>query len=216
MTKRGVHASRVGATISVLVSLAVVAGMPNRYLLGPRWIAPTAGIVLIVLLALSAVTTAKTTPGRLHGAAMIGAVCVVMLLNVLSLAQLIDLMVFDPTHIEARRLLGSSIVIWIGNVLTFALLYWLLDGGGPDSRIASDEWRADFLFPQPVRKPDIDPGWRPNFMDYVFLAFTTATAFSPTDTAPLTTRARTLMMVESVASLMTIAIAAARAINILS
>ncbi|MGB6985140.1 MAG: hypothetical protein WBD74_04090, partial [Candidatus Aquilonibacter sp.] len=74
----------------------------------------------------------------------------------------------------------------------------------------------DFVFPQPVRPADINPNWQPNFLDYLFLGFSTATAFSPTDTLPLTTRARMLMMVEAAASLMTIAITAARAVNILS
>jgi hypothetical protein len=108
------------------------------------------------------------------------------------------------------------VVIWISNVLAFSLLYWLIDGGGPDARINSNAWLADFVFPQPVRKADMEAARLPNFADYIYLGFSTATAFSTTDTLPLTTRARMLMMIEAGASLLTIAITAARAVNILS
>ncbi|MGD0969562.1 MAG: hypothetical protein ABR949_14905 [Candidatus Aquilonibacter sp.] len=210
------RASRVGATICVLVAYLLAFAMPNRYVLGPPWLAPVSGIVLLGLFGLSTIGNLRHVPRRLHNGVTVAVVALVTALNILSLVQLIKLIVFSAATIDSHRLLGSSIIIWIGNVLAFALLYWLIDGGGPDTRISGDSWRADFVWPQPTRQADIDPNWRPNFLDYVFLAFSTATAFSPTDTLPLTTRARMLMMVEAAASLLTLAIVAARAVNILS
>jgi uncharacterized membrane protein len=210
------RASRVGATICVLVAYLLAFAMPNRYVLGPAWLGPTAGIVLLALFGLSMIGNFRHVPRRLHDGVTVAVVALVTALNILSLIQLIKLIVFSAQTIDSHRLLGSSIIIWIGNLLAFALLYWLIDGGGPDARISGDSWRADFVWPQPTRPADIDPAWRPNFLDYLFLAFSTATAFSPTDTLPLTTRARMLMMVEAAASLLTIAIVAARAVNILT
>ena len=190
--------------------------MPDRYVFGGGHIVPIATVVLLVVFGLSLLGRWLRMPSWLLNTTVLIAVAILLIVNILSLVKLIQLILFHVKEIDGHRLLGSSVVIWISNLLAFALLYWLIDGGGPDARINSDSWRADFVFPQPVRPADIDPNWQPNFLDYLFLGFSTATAFSPTDTLPLTTRARMLMMVEAGASLMTIAITAARAVNILS
>ncbi|HEY9648016.1 MAG TPA: hypothetical protein V6C88_16695, partial [Chroococcidiopsis sp.] len=113
------------------------------------------------------------------------------------------------------ELLSSSVGIWITNVLTFSLLYWQVDRGGPETRINAIGRRPDWLFPQTGAPEDAPPNWRPTFIDYLFLAFSTATAFSPTDALPLTSRAKIMMMLESIISLATIVVVASRAINIL-
>jgi hypothetical protein len=212
----GKRASRLGATLAVLFAFVVTFALPNRYFWGPKGLESAAGIVLLVLFSASAIGGLARIPRRIQDGIVVVSVLVLTALNILSLLELIRLVIYHAKDIDALKLLASSVAIWIGNVIAFGLVYWLMDGGGPDARLADDRWRADFVFPQPVRPADIDPGWRPGFMDYAFLAFCTATAFSPTDTLPLTTRARVLMMVESAASLITIAIAAARAVNILS
>ncbi|MGZ3516526.1 MAG: hypothetical protein ACXWNK_03620 [Vulcanimicrobiaceae bacterium] len=202
------------ATVALLIMWLMGLALPNRYILGPRWLGLGSGIALIVLFALSAVADWLRMPRRVQRAVILTGVLFITLVDILSLAKLIELLIFHTREINGLRLLSSSVMVWTGNVVAFALLYWLIDGRGPDARRRS-YLRADFQFPQPASADAIDPAWRPNFMDYVFLAFTTATAFSPTDTLPLTTRARVLMMIESTVSLLTIAIAAARAINIL-
>jgi hypothetical protein len=106
-------------------------------------------------------------------------------------------------------------VVWVSNVLIFSLLYWRIDRGGPEARANNAGTRPDWLFPQPGAPEDAPPDWRPTFVDYLFLGFSTATAFSPTDALPLTSRAKMLMMLESTMSLGTIVVVAARAINIL-
>jgi hypothetical protein len=110
-------------------------------------------------------------------------------------------------------LLGSAAVLWSVNILVFALWYWEIDGGGPAKRHQSGHQAADFMFPQQVNGND--GSWAPHFLDYLFVAFTGATALSPTDTFPLTRPAKTLMMIEALLSLTVIGLLAARAVNIL-
>jgi hypothetical protein len=127
-----------------------------------------------------------------------------------------------PAHRQSPvALMRSAASLWCTNILVFALWYWRLDGGGPHdrgSRLTHEG--GSFLFPQMTMSPEarLEIGqalWFPSFMDYLFLAFNTSTAFSPTDTQPLTSWAKLLMMVQSIISLMVIALLAARAVNIL-
>jgi hypothetical protein len=209
-------ASRLGAMVCVLAAIVVSNSMPDRYVFGGGHIAPIATLILLVVFGLSLLSRWLRLPSWLSNTTVLVVVAIMLTVNILSLIKLIQLILYHVKEIDGHRLLGSSVVVWVSNLLAFSLLYWLIDGGGPDERINSDTWHADFVFPQPVRPADINPNWQPNFLDYLFLGFSTATAFSPTDTLPLTTRARMLMMVEAAASLMTIAITAARAVNILS
>jgi uncharacterized membrane protein len=124
-------------------------------------------------------------------------------------------MVRRSAEIGGLQLLTSSIAVWVTNVLMFSLLYWQIDRGGPESRANNADTKPDWLFPQVGAPDDVPPGWRPTFVDYLFLGYSTATAFSTTDVMPLTSRAKMLMMLESTISLATIVVVAARAINIL-
>jgi hypothetical protein len=100
-------------------------------------------------------------------------------------------------------------------VLVFSVTYWRIDRGGPEDRANNARKRPDWIFPQENAGEFVPAEWRPAFVDYLFLAFCTATAFSPTDAQPITSRAKVLMMLESTISLVTIAAVASRAINIL-
>jgi hypothetical protein len=172
--------------------------MPQRYTLGPPLLSTVMVALLIACLAASLMLTVAGE-GRPVRLVLLGAACVFAFSDVVSLSKVLNLVVYHAGQIDGIRLIQTAIFIWIGNVIIFAILYSLIG-------------EREFLFPQSPY-PEVD---RPKtFLDYVFLSFTTATAFSPTDTAPLTTRARMLIMVESTVSLLTIAIAAARAINIL-
>lgn len=117
---------------------------------------------------------------------------------------------------EGRQLLVASISIWLTNVLIFGLWYWELDRGGPIARFRADHPEPDFLFPQMITPKSASKAWSPSFMDYLYVSFTNATAFSPTDTMPLTPWAKLLMMAQSAASLLTIVLVGARAVNILN
>ena len=203
------------ATVAILAVFLLSLALPNRYILGPRWFGLGSAAFLLFVFVLSAAADWLNVSFRLQRAVILAGVALITIFDVLSISKLVWLLIFHAKDINGLRLLSSAVFIWVGNVIAFGLFYWLIDGRGPDARLVSYR-KLDFQFPQPVNADDIDPNWRPNFMDYIFLAFTTATAFSPTDTLPLTTRARVLMMIESTVSLLTIAIAAARAINVLT
>jgi len=117
-------------------------------------------------------------------------------------------------HPGGRPLIFASVPVWLTNVLVFALWYWELDRG-PVARLQAGHRQPDFLFPQMSVPAATLPDWSPAFFDYLYTSFTNATAFSPTDVIPLTSRAKLLMIAESIISLVTIIAIAARAINIL-
>ena len=122
-----------------------------------------------------------------------------------------------PRHTASpQALLRSAAALWFTNVLVFALWYWKLDAGGPLKRdhplgLAN----SSFLFPQMLGRENMDSSWKPNFVDYLFLAFNTSTAFSPTDTAVLSRWAKGAIMLQSLISLTIVVLLAARAVNIL-
>lgn len=121
----------------------------------------------------------------------------------------------DGVAISANRLLVGGSLVLTTNVITFGLLYWQLDGGGPAGRAVTPLPYPDFEFPQIATSGLAHPGWQPRFHDHLYLAFTNAIAFSPTDAMPLSRRAKALMLVESSASALTVLLVAARAVNIL-
>lgn len=114
---------------------------------------------------------------------------------------------------DALALLQTAVLLWVANVLVFALWYWEVDGGGPKKRHRHGHRAADFMFPQ--QADGNTSGWVPHFLDYLFVAFTGATALSPTDTYPLTRVAKGLMMVEALNAIVILAIIIGRIVNIL-
>lgn len=202
--------TRWGGTVGVLLLAAVILSFPRRYELGPPWEETIFIITLLFVVLISVTNNLVKGPGRLSNAAILTVVGLMSAYNAVALCQLVIFLVFPDANraeIEAPRLLSSAVSIWLTNVLTFALLYWEVDGGGPERRVRDPAGRRDLAFPGDLTTP--------RYADYLFLAFNTATAFSPTDTMPLTTRVRMMMMAESAVSLMALAIIAARAINIL-
>ena len=138
------------------------------------------------------------------------------IITIAMIASLILLVRGIPQHLETpKALLRSASALWITNILVFALWYWKLDAG-PLRRDRPDGLsNSSFLFPQMLSRNEQDWSWKPNFVDDLFLAFNTSTAFSPTDTAVLSRWAKLGMMVQSLISLMIVALLAARAVNIL-
>ena len=211
------------ASLAVLAALALYVALPVRLTLpfGPdslrpfeRWIMPALEMVLLVPLTVAAPRRHHHEPRWARRGAIV-LIAVVNLANVISLGLLVDSLLNGSTA-SGKDLVLAAINIWLTNVLVFALWYWELDRGGPDERSSPRHRRPDFLFPQMVTPDCADDAWTPGFLDYVYLAFTNATAFSPTDTMPLTPLAKMLMLVQSAASLLTVAVVAGRAVNILS
>jgi uncharacterized membrane protein len=202
--------------LAILAMIGLLALLPERIRLVPNWFPYVSGIAVIVPMAAVGLTAAKALWLRIERIVTLLYVVVVVVGNLAHLANLISAMVNQSAEISGLQLLASSIAVWVSNVLMFALLYWQIDRGGPEDRVNDAGTKPDWLFPQEgAPAGDVPPGWRPAFVDYLFLGYSTATAFSTTDVMPLTSRAKMLMMIESSMSLATIVVVGARAINIL-
>lgn len=219
------------ARSSVLVIAGLQALMINDLSVGPRWLAPAIELLLLVPLSVATAWTQANARQAvtdehwrriarerlaIRGFALI-MTAVITLINFGALADLVHALLAGKATKVGQTLLLDAVNIWSTNVIIFALWFWSIDRGGPASRGIVADGRDDFLFPQMTMpsSPDVQD-WEPGFVDYLYLAFTNATAFSPTDTLPLTARVKMLMMLESIVSLLTIALVAARAVNILS
>ncbi len=181
----------------------------------PAWFHYTVTIALLVPMVGVALTTARAPWPRVERTMTFLFFATVQVATLVALGRLIGEMVYDSKEVSGLVLLASSIGVWAQNVLAFSLLYWQLDRGGPHARASNLSQKPDWLFPQTGVPEDVLPGWQPTYVDYLFLGYSTATAFSATDALPLTSRAKMLMMLQSMISLVTILLVAARAINIL-
>jgi hypothetical protein len=144
------------------------------------------------------------------------AIAVLTAANIISLVLLVRFLL-QGNDVDGSALVRSAISIWSTNVIAYAAWYWELDGGGPVNRRDETSPVRDFVFPQMTEDNAryAPSDWYPRFLDYLYVSFTNATAFSPTDTMPLSGRAKSLMAVQATVALVTIGIVAARAVNIL-
>jgi len=199
--------------LAVLAMATIYLSLPERLTPGPNW------LLLLVLSVLLVPTVISYRKGRGQLNFRLG-VLVSATMTVALIWSLGVLVAGLPGKRESpTELLRSAIALWISNIVVFASWYWRLDAGGPHRRDVRDSHsEGAFLFPQMTLRPSQDPNaraWKPGFVDYLFLAFNTSTAFSPTDVPVLSRWAKGLMMIQSSISLATLAILAARAINIL-
>jgi hypothetical protein len=201
------------AAVAVLATAMLYLSVPERLTAGPSW------LLLVVICILLAATIAVHRAGKAELGFRLG----LLLSSVMTAAMIWSLSAL-VAGLPAKResppeLLRAASALWLSNILVFASWYWRLDAGGPHRRdLRQSHSDGAFLFPQMTERTRANPGvrsWKPGFMDYLFLAFNTSTAFSPTDTPVLSRWAKALMMIQSLVSLGTIAILAARAINIL-
>jgi uncharacterized membrane protein len=170
---------------------------------------------MLVPIAAVGLTSARGRWLSIERAVTLVFVAAMAILGIANLMNLIHVMAQRPADITGVQLLASSVGFWVTNVVMFSLLYWQIDRGGPEARVNRSYKRTDWLFPQEsAPEADVPPGWSPTFIDYLYLAYSTATAFSTTEVAPLTARAKLLMMLESSLSLVIIVVVLARAINI--
>jgi hypothetical protein len=210
------HIRRWPASLAVCAALILQVLVPTQINVLPQWLLPSLGLLLLLpLVWMNPFHLSRDEPW-LRWVALV-------LVGVLVLANAVYLggLIYFLNHGSANNggvLVKGAVVIWVTNVVAFAVWYWEIDRGGPFARAPEHvrmEERVDLLFPQLT----VDlPGWErwlPGFTDYLFVSLTAATAFSPTDTMPLTARTKTLMGAQSLISLLTIAVVAARAVNIL-
>lgn len=206
--------SRWPSLLAVLATLALYLVLPPRLSFGPRLLLPSLEAALAV--PIMVVNPTKLTPES-RNMRWLSVVLTVLIagFNSYSLVRLAGFLL-NSGHAAGRTLIYAAVLIWLTNVAVFALWYWELDRGGPRARCSPDHRRPDFLFPQMATPGVAERSWVPKFLDYLYVSFTNSTAFSPTDTMPLTVEAKMLMGVQSLVSLVTVALVAARAVNILS
>lgn len=215
---------------ALFASAALYADLPSRFIAGPsagafgvvRWIVPA--LTVLVLATFVAIRPSGPlarafgwAPRTLHltrRRLAIGTIGLVSAANSASIILLIHLLV-NGASATAPTLLRAAVHMWVVNVLLFGLWYWQLDGGGPVERPTCAPHERDFLFPQQTEPVLTEAGWRPLFLDYLYVSFTNAAAFSPTDTLPLSRWAKMLMLVQSAISLALAVMVVARAVNIL-
>jgi uncharacterized membrane protein len=204
------------ASIAVAAIIAIQWFLPERLTVGPRWMFPVVELAIaLALFAANPVRMRKAKPA-FRGLAL-GLTMVVGAGTALSVTLLIRDIVTGFDTGSAAELLGAGAGIYVMNVLTFAVLFWELDRGGPIERGLGTDPYPDFLFPQMTTPPGmVKHDWEPYFLDYLYVAFTNAVAFSPTDTMPLSRWAKVSMGLESAIALATAALVVAKAVNALA
>jgi len=210
MNSKIIREPRWPALVAMLAAGCVYWALPEPLSLGPSWLLLAVVLILLIPIVVSH-HRGMYNVARILTFAANGAITLAMIASLIFLIQGI------PKHEEAPGvLLRAASALWITNVLVFALWYWKLDAGGPTERERKRaEMESSFLFPQMLLPDGGDESWSPHFVDYLFLAFNTSTAFSPTDTAVLSRWAKMVMMLQSLISLTIVALLAARAVNIL-
>ena len=198
------------AAILGLVAIGVLyALLPEKVSIGPSWLLLAVEGVFLVPAVIAMLTRRKVSAVTLRVGSMI-------LLGIVTLTLAVGighLILTLKSDVNGIKLIQSGLLLYCFNILVSALWYWEIDGGGPEKRRQSDYQAPDFLFPQQMGGNDLN--WAPHFVDYLYVAFTGATAFSPTDTMPLSHRAKFLMMVEAILALIIISFVVSRAINII-
>jgi uncharacterized membrane protein len=215
---------------AIVAAAALYADLPGRFIAGRsagafadiRWIVPA--LTLLVIAALLVTVPEGRLAHRLgwhrhqvhltRRVLALSSIAFVSAANAVSIILLVHLLV-NGAHANAPPLLRAAVHMWSVNVLLFGLWYWQLDGGGPVARPTCTPAQRDFLFPQQTEPALLSSGWQPTFLDYLYVSFTNAAAFSPTDTLPLSRWAKMLMLVQSATSLTLAVMVVARAVNIL-
>lgn len=203
------------AALAIILVFFVIAMLSSRVRLFPAWFPYVVGISLLLPMAGVPLSGAHARWRSIERMFTLAFSLIAEAGTLTTLLYLVLEILERPDGFSGRQLLTTSIGAWITNVVAFSIVYWQLDRGGPEARMNDADIRPDWLFPQAGVPEEAPPDWRPTYVDYLFLSFTTATAFSTTDVMPLTSRAKMLMMFESAVSLMTLVVVASRAINIL-
>lgn len=201
----------VAMLVFLALNIALRIWLPGEGFLHVRWLLPSIEVVLIVVLVTSDPSSAEERR-RLRRMALVLVGLLVSAALWATAVLVSDLIRGVGVANDASELLAEGAIVWLGNNLAFALLYWLMDGGGPNARMRRAV-PVDLAFTQHMSPELAPPGWRPIFLDYLHLGFTNATAFSPTDVMPLTHRAKYAMLLHSTLALALFGLVVARAVN---
>jgi hypothetical protein len=201
--------------LTLIVAMFLPILLPARFSLGPIWIVPALEALLLVALIVA-------DPGRIdRRSSLVRAFSVALVVILVAGATgatvrlMVDLIRGGPDTNSPGELLRVGSLVWVYLIITFSFLYWELDSGGPETRARRAPQYPDFAFPEHLNAHVARPGWRPEFFDYLYLGFTNATAFSPTDVMPLARWAKLSMAIQATAGLAVLGLVIARAVNIL-
>ncbi len=208
--------SRIPPILTLLLVLVLLVLLPQRFFfLPPTLMYALCGVAIAAMVA-AGVAPVGSVWASIERWVIVFFICFGIFGELVVLKDLVADIIFHIRSLNPITLLATAIALWVGNVLLFALVYWQLDRGGPDGRARGWNGWADLSFPQGHEGDGMPVGWSPSFLDYLYVAFDTSTAFSACDTSPLRTRVKLLFMAQSAISLVTLVIVAARAINILA
>jgi hypothetical protein len=199
---------------AVLAAIVLTILLPSAIRVGPQWLLPVLeGVLLVIVIVADPVRINRRS--REIRTVSIVLVSVLVVGTLWSTGLLIDdLIRGGPETNSATDLLAAGTAIWVSNIIAFALLYWEVDGGGAAARAHRIPEHGDFAFPQQSNPRLAQPSWRPRFIDYLYLGYTNATAFSPTDVMPLAAWAKMTMAVQSFISIAILGLVIARAVNV--
>ncbi|MGU3431469.1 hypothetical protein ACNHUS_00510 [Actinomycetes bacterium M1A6_2h] len=206
---------RWAAAIAMVAVIALQLSLPDRLNLSSPYLLPGIEAVLLATLVVANPLRIDRTSRQLRIVSL-SLIALASLANAYSAVTLVIDIVTGANGVDAPALLTTGAAIYLTNIIVFGLWYWDLDRGGPAARAAGIAEYPDFVFPQMATPELADPHWEPRFADYLYVSFTNATAFSPTDTMPMTRWAKLAMSIQSVIALATVAMVLARAINILN
>lgn len=220
--RRTAEEPRLPVAIAVLIAVGLQAAVPHQLTFRPWWLLPGLELLLLVAIGGFRQTSIDRRSKILRGLSL-SLVVAASLATAWSAAELVQSLIHNHTIgtqpnplDEPGMLLRSGGAIWLTNVIVFALWYWDMDRGGPAERACGTAKHTDFLFSQMTAPELVAKDWEPTFIDYFYLSFTNATAFSPTDTLPLSRWAKMVMMFQSAVSLLTVALVVARAVNVIA
>lgn len=206
--------TRLPVVLAIVAAIVAQALLPDRLAVRPRWLLPALeGALLIGLSVFNPLRMNRSHP--LARTASLALTALITVANAFSAGLLIHAILVGHGTSNPTTLMGSGAAIYITNIVAFGLWYWEFDRGGPVSRADARDPHPDFLFPQMTSPEIAHPNWTPTFLDYLYVSFTNATAFSPTDTLPLSRWAKMLMALQSAIALAAVVLVIARAVNIL-
>ena len=200
--------------VAIAVILTITAVRPSDLRIAPRWVLPAFEAILLLLLVTGHPARLTRRAAGLR-ALSIGVVAVVLVDTLAATVRLVDVLIHGGNATNsADKLLAAGALVWGANVIAFALLYWLMDSGGPATRTHHPRTYPDFAFPQQLSPELAPPDWRPQFLDYLYLSLTSSAAFSPTDVMPLVPWAKIAMAGQSLISIAVLGLVIARAVNV--
>jgi hypothetical protein len=201
--------------ITLLLALTVPLLLPARFSIGPPWAVPV--VEALLLAAIIAIDRGRIDSRSAAARALSLVLVAVLVADAAGVTGrlIVDLVQGGPETNSPTDLLKTGFLVWLYTIIAFCFIYWTLDGNGPESRFLAPPQFPDLAFPAQLNPGIAGPGWRPEFFDYLYLGFTNATAFSPTDVMPIARWAKLAMTVQAVCSLMILGLVIARAANIL-